>query len=104
MDSGVNCSILTYNETREYISYSWYCEGIVQITLAALCLSVQFLTLYILVAGNFLQNIFYSLILLLTSFSIVYSLICLWDSLAKIWFIGMDIHRLLSPQLIYPLK
>ena len=31
MDSDVNCSILTYNETREYISYSWYCEGIVQV-------------------------------------------------------------------------
>ena len=56
---------------------------LIQILLAALCLSVQFLTLYILVAGNFLQNIFYSLILLLTSFSIVYSLICLWDSLGK---------------------
>ena len=31
MDSDVNCSLLTYNETRDYISYSWYCEGIAQV-------------------------------------------------------------------------
>ena len=31
MDSDVNCSVLSDNEAREYISFSWYCEGILQV-------------------------------------------------------------------------
>ena len=31
LNSDVNCSLLTHNETIELISYSWYCEGIIQV-------------------------------------------------------------------------
>ena len=73
-------------------------------------LTVHTLTIFILSKAKFIRSLFNQLLILLTVFNIIHTVLLFWDSLgktiqelyvvhdstcltAKVWGVGMDIHR-----------